>query len=335
MAETDLDELSRIDAIVDKLMKDEPEPAPEKAAPAVEPESEAAPVEAEAVEDAAPVEEQASGEEPEAEPALEPAIAPPVSWDSNAKEEFSKLPPAIQRKIAERESEREKFTSTKSQEAAEAKKASEQAQQERLQTLARLKEIEDNALLGDPIIAWGRKADWTQLATQLQPQEYLQHRAAYEQRERALAAIQQERTSLMSKAQSEAVKASRSKLADALGDEFTDDAKWKPLAREIGDYLAEKGVPRESYQGIEDRQIQNFAELLVVVDAVKGRRLTKAAQTLKDKKVAPQVRPAVRPRAVEAAPPVNKPLLTRINRARTTGKDDDKIAALEAAIMNG
>ncbi len=319
--ETDTE--ARVDAMLAKMTA-----APDQAAPD---ESEAAPVETETVDDAAPVE--ASGEEPEAEPAVEPAIAPPVSWDSSAKEEFSQLPPAIQRKIAERESEREKFTSTKSQEAATATKAAEQAQQERLRYAQHLKDIEDNALLGDPIIAFGRKADWAKLASELQPAEYLQHRAAYEQRERALAQVRQERINVLNKAQNEAVNTSRSKLAAALGDEFTDDAKWKPLAREISDYLAEKGVPKHLYEGIEVRQIQNFAELLVVVDAVKGRRLTKASQTLKDKKVVPQARTAPRQRAVGEVPAVNKQAQAKLNRARNpNASDTDKVEAILAAL---
>lgn len=75
-----------------------------------EPEDDAEPEEGEA-------EDQPEEEEPEA-----PAIDPPVSWDADAKELFSQLPPELQAKVAQRESEREKFVQAKATEAAEARK---------------------------------------------------------------------------------------------------------------------------------------------------------------------------------------------------------------------
>ena len=287
--------------------------------------------------DAAPPDDQAvSGEEaPEAEPAeIQPAIEPPASWDASAKDEFAKLPPAVQRRLAEREREREQVVSTRNREAAESKKALEQSQQERVQQLARLKELEDTAL-GDPIIQWGDKADWVKLAAEVEPQTFNQYQATYHQRKQGLARLQHERAELFRQAQSAAVSEAQKELAADLGDEFTDDAKWRPLVSEVVGYLRDLGVPKEYWDGVEDRKITNAKMFKVAVDAVKGRRLLKAKDTLPSKKVQPQARPAAKPRAVLPAPQVNKSLQAKLHQARKTGRDDDAIAAIEAAILSG
>jgi uncharacterized protein YeaO (DUF488 family) len=72
-------------------------------------------------------------EEADDEPTLEeevddlPPIDAPVSWDAEAKAKFAELPRDAQEVIAKRESEREKFVQSKSQEAARAKQEAEQA----------------------------------------------------------------------------------------------------------------------------------------------------------------------------------------------------------------
>jgi hypothetical protein len=74
-----------------------------------------------------------SAEEAEDEPTVEeevddlPPIEAPVSWDAEAKAKFAELPRDAQEVIAKRESEREKFVQSKSQEAARAKQEAEQA----------------------------------------------------------------------------------------------------------------------------------------------------------------------------------------------------------------
>lgn len=336
MAEIDdsADELAKIDQIVALMEKDQAEPAPEQAAPAQESEEAVEGQPPAADEDAAPAPEEAdSGEEVQAEQD-EPDIEPPASWDAEAKAEFAKLSTSAQRKIAERERERDRALSIKGQESAESKKALERAEQERLRYDARLKELED-AALGDPIIQWGDKADWVKLAAEVDPQTYNQYQATYSQRKQALARVQNERAELHRQAQTVAVTEAQKELKEQLGDEFTNDAKWRPLVDDVVAYLRERKVPREHWSGLEDRNIRNATEFMVLVDLVKARRQLKAKDTLPSKKVAPQVRPAAKPRAVQPAPQAPKPLQAKINRARQTGKDADAIAAIEAAILNG
>ena len=75
-------------------------------------------------EEGEPAPEEASGDdEGEPEPAAEPAIAAPHSWDAKAKEAFAKLPPELQRVVADRESDRERQIGKRLSEIAEAQKA--------------------------------------------------------------------------------------------------------------------------------------------------------------------------------------------------------------------
>lgn len=74
-----------------------------------------------------------------------PPIDAPNSWDNEAKEEFKKLPRALQETVQKREAERERFVQAKSQEAAqaqrnatiEAMKVAEQIKAEAVQQLQR------------------------------------------------------------------------------------------------------------------------------------------------------------------------------------------------------
>ena len=68
-------------------------------------------------------EEDDTDEEPET-----PAIDPPVSWKAADKALFATLPPEAQRVIADRESERERVIQSKATEAADAKRATAQAE---------------------------------------------------------------------------------------------------------------------------------------------------------------------------------------------------------------
>lgn len=104
-------------------------------------------------------EELAEGDEPEAndEPEIEadelPPIDAPVSWDAEAKERFAKLPREDQEYLSKRESERERFVQTKSQEAATARRDAER------EALGQLATIEQ-----------GYAQHFQQLAQQLQPE---------------------------------------------------------------------------------------------------------------------------------------------------------------------
>lgn len=67
----------------------------------------------------------------------QPAIAPPVSWKADAKDAFAKLPAELQRVVADRETERERFVQSKAQEAAQVRTALERQAMEEVAELRR------------------------------------------------------------------------------------------------------------------------------------------------------------------------------------------------------
>lgn len=72
-----------------------------------------------------------------------PAIDAPVSWNGEAKEAFAKLTPDLQRVIADREADRERFMHSKAREAAEATNT---ARREALGHVAQLRDVQAHEL---------------------------------------------------------------------------------------------------------------------------------------------------------------------------------------------
>ena len=102
------DNAEQRDTTLEDLYPDEgPKPEAEEQDPDVNDEAEAEPEDDETPDE-------------DAEPD-EPAIERPKSWSKETEEEWSALPRNIQERIAERETERERFVNTKAQEAAQAR----------------------------------------------------------------------------------------------------------------------------------------------------------------------------------------------------------------------
>jgi len=100
------DNAEQRDTTLEDLYPDEgPKPEPEEENPEVNDEAQAEPEDDEIPDEDA---------EPE-----DPAIERPKSWSKETEEEWSALPRNIQERIAERETERERFVNTKAQEAAQ------------------------------------------------------------------------------------------------------------------------------------------------------------------------------------------------------------------------
>lgn len=110
-------------------------------------------------EDDEPTEGELPAEEAEDETDIEaeaddlPPIDAPVSWDGEAKAKFAELPRDVQEYVTKRETERERFVQSKSQEATRARQDAEQAA---YQQLAQIEQ--------------GYAGHYQQLAEQLQPQ---------------------------------------------------------------------------------------------------------------------------------------------------------------------
>jgi len=112
-----------------------------------------------------PAAEAPSGEpEPEAEPAS-PVIDPPASWNAADKAEFAKLPPNVQKTIAERESQRDAGLARKLEEAASERKAAEADRQAAQQSRAQLVHQSQVALASlYPELQQYQSVDWVTLA---------------------------------------------------------------------------------------------------------------------------------------------------------------------------
>lgn len=126
-------------------------------------------------------EQQEEVEEQEAVEATpdEPAIPAPANWADADKEEFSKLPRAMQEKIATRERERDAYLTRKSQEIAEKSRS--------VQSLEALGE----ALRGDPSLRAHLAAYQKQQAAVEAPSDPID-RIAWEAEQRAVAKVQEQ-----------------------------------------------------------------------------------------------------------------------------------------------
>lgn len=307
-AASDAIDLARLDGIMERFDEGPPKPrGPDGkfvARETTESEAPAEPVEAAEAEDAAPSDEtEVSGEvEQEAEPE-QPAIDPPASWTAEAKERFAKLPPDLQRYVAERESERDKGINSRLSEAAESRKKADaelQATAQERQRLAQtLQALSQYAQTMDPVLAEGSKTDWVKLA-QEDPAVYVQKHAEYQQRVAVMQAVMAEQSRIAQQHYAESKAAHDKKLAELIPD-FADAAKAKakkdsyvPLLASIG-YSAQEieqgwGQLRDPREYVVlDRLAKAEAELATLKAEKKG---------LPGKKVPPVAAPTVRPKAV-------------------------------------
>ena len=252
--------------------------------------------------DDAPVEGPASGEEDEA---VEPdeAIDPPSSWDAAAKAKFKALPRDMQELVSQRERERDNVTSSKLQEAAQVRKAVEARAQEteqmrgmyeqRLVQLARhlestipeeFKQIRNasdlvrladtNPALVTKFTAWQQQA--ASVAGELhQIEQQRQYEAA---------------------AKNEQVLASEYERAAERWPEFVSPDKGPVIRNQITSYAKEIGYEQHEIDMLQDHRL-----LLILKDALDGRRLRASMNSARSKADAKPLPRVVRPGSGEQA----------------------------------
>jgi hypothetical protein len=134
-----------------------------------------------------PEDDKGPGEQPPAA-----AIEPPTSWSSDEKQAFSQLPPALQQTVARRESQREAVLTQRSQEAAEARRAYDGAQQAAVAQHAEyLAGLQRMMVLAAPEAQALQEVDWVALAEN-NPAEYTRLQARKESLKSRLNTINQE-----------------------------------------------------------------------------------------------------------------------------------------------
>lgn len=275
---------------------------------AEEPELEAAPQEVDEGEEAE------APEEVEQE-AVEETQPMPPSWPADKAEEWSKLPAETRGFIAEREAERDRAVNAKFQESANARKAAAEAAQEaqakRDELLKAYETVE--ALYKQPEPDPRAFGYGTQ---QYNEAGYHAALAEYQQNERALAQLTEQRESLKKQSQEDEAKAfsewkqeieaeyQPKLLADV--PELTEPAKAEPLLRELVNYGIEQGLPADVFSEDQQQYITS-PQLHLLWKAQQFDKLKGQQAKPKPKPAGPAVKPGVSsPRSAQKAARKNK-----------------------------
>lgn len=257
-------------------------------------------------EDDAP-EDQASEEgEGEGEPE-QPAIEPPSSWDSEAKGKFAKLPPDLQEYISERERARDTITTQRLQQAAQERQAAQQRQAEvsairdayeqRLLVFAR--QLESN--VPEEFREIRSEDDLFRLAD-TNPAlvvKFNQWRDRVSRVAQDLQAVQQERARqeelAFAQERAEVLQEESAAIAQKWPD-FVDPQKGPAIKSEIADYARQLGFTDEEVNTLADHRL-----VLVLRDALAGRRAASSLQNAQKKVAAKPLPKVVRPGSGEAS----------------------------------
>lgn len=256
-------------------------------------------------EDDAPDDQASEESEGDGEP--QAAIDAPSSWDSEAKEKFSKLPPDLQEYISSRERERDTVTYQRLQQAAEERRAVEQQQAEisamrgayeqRLLTFAKhlesqipeefrdIRSSADLVRLADtnPALVTKFHAWQAQVSSVAQELMQVQQQKAYE----AEVMAAQNHAQLV---QSEFAEIARK------WPEFVDPQKGSVIKSDIATYARQLGFTDEEIGSLADHRL-----VLVLRDALAGRKAASSLQSAQKKVSAKPLPKVVRPGSGEQA----------------------------------
>lgn len=225
------------------------EKRPEEEAPteeAVQAEAEQALAEGDVPEEEAPSEEDAA------------PIPPPVSWKDEDKALFGQLPPDVQKVIAGREADREKFLQEKSQ---EAKQTRQSVEREALTYLQHLQANHAQALQGLMVPVPDKPAPmlqaddpWT-YAEQMQAHENALAHNAYIEQHVSVASTRSQQAHQMAVAQE--AQETQAILAERFP-EYLDAEKGPKLRQELGSIASELGFSQEQLKSVNATDILAF-----------------------------------------------------------------------------
>jgi hypothetical protein len=297
------------------------EDIPAEAEAEADPDTEAAPADGEG-EDAdleyeatADAEDDESDEQEAAEP-----IQPPHSWGKDDAEMFQSLPRDVQERIVQRENERDSAVSKKLNEAAETRKAAEEAASQFAQVAQQFDQLATHAQqrFADK---WAN-IDWQQLAQQ-NPSEYVRAKAEYEADAQTVQQTTQAQQAAEAKAHTEFLQRETARLAE-LAPDLADPEKGGERKAELGKFLSEQGVDAEALKWA------SAQELSLAYDAMRWRKAQ--AEASKPKSVTTKQAPkAVRPGAeAKTKPRAVKQREAAMKRLGQSGSVDDAVAALLA-----
>lgn len=231
------------------------------------------------------------------------AIEPPRSWSDEDKAEFAKLPPAAQRVIAQRESERDRAFTQKAEEVANERKAAAAEREATLKAAAEYKQnLEKLYTLAVPDAAEFAKLADPVWAAQY-PAEAVTLQAKFNAAQQRIGAIQAEHAKVtqqlqqeQERRQGEFLATERQKLVERVPD-FADPEKGRALTGELSNFLQQKGFSANEIGSVVDHR--------VVALAVNAMRLEQAEAA---RKTAEATRKAAEAKATaQTAPRVQKP----------------------------
>lgn len=279
----------------------------------------------------APTGEEEGHSEPEPETPPVPAIEPPKSWSDEEKAEFGKLPPAAQKIIAEREGERDRFVNQKATEAAEHRRALEQAnaaiQQDRANYAQQLEHMIAAVL---PEAQQLQNVDWRRLSAE-NPTEFVRLSGIRQDLQARVGAAQQELMRVRQAAaqqqqqlQAQMLQSQRDLLHQAIP-EFADATKGPKLAQEIAGWLQGQGFAPEEVGQLLDHRVVQVARKAMLFDQAEAAR--KAAQAKTAAPTPPRVqKPGTAPETADAA---SRRVRDDIGRFRSSGDIKDAARLLE------
>ena len=317
----DLNESQALDAILEKI-PDEPEaPTAESSAPET------------ASEQAQQQETETEVEQERVEPETSPAIEPPLTWKAELKARWKDIPHDLQPQLAQWETERNQGVNARLNESAEAKKAAEaikvQAEQERQRYAQTLDTLIQQAISIDPVLSYTAKltqADWDKLYVD-NPAQAVQLKHQHDSR---LATIQNwnaQRQQHLAEQRNQVQVREEAKLAEKIP-EWREEAKRAELKTKLTRIAQERyGFKPEELSNVYDAR---YVEMLR--DAAAYHDLLAAREAAQQKKVAPAPAKVVKPGPAQGEKGESERVKALKQRALRSGKENDAVAAVLAAI---
>jgi len=208
----------------------------------------------------------------------EPADAfrePPMSWPEGDKASFRRLPPDLQAVVAQRESERERLVTQRTQEIAERERALEAERQRHVREL--------DALIGDAersgYMTDLRATDWQRMSRE-NPAAFLQ-RSTEAQRHLDLLAMARQRRDALAAEDARATEQREAELLAQHIPEWRDPGQRGKLLQEMAEVLGEAGFSSAELPPLRDHRM-----VLLLRDAVRHRKAERTRQSVEAKKTA-------------------------------------------------
>lgn len=289
--------------------------------------------------DDAPDDSPASGDDDSDEPESDdaPAIEAPASWGEKGKAIFAKLDTATQQFLLAREGERDKGVNVKLEEVAASRKAveAEQAAVKQIRSayernlLAFAVQLENS--IPEEFKAIKSPADL--YAVSQKDPALAQRFQAYQQQ---AASVVNQLQQLEAQRQNEATEAHKKLLSEEYSKlqkawpEFSDAVKGPTIRAELTAHAKERGFTPEEIAGAADHRL-----MLLLKDAVEGRKAIKALEKAKAKLKGKNLPEVARPGKGQAAGQRGNGLdRANLNSALRSGNQDRQVAAMAKILEN-